>query len=311
MAATVRLLSDERMDEHVNGPGHPERPERLVAVRRRLEAAAIAGVEWATPRAATADEIARVHDPAYVARIETLHGRSAPIDIDTGVAPGSVAAACLAAGAALGAVETVFGDGPRRAFALVRPPGHHAEFDRAMGFCLFNNIAVGAAHALATHACARVLIVDWDVHHGNGTQHAFEARDDVLFASTHRDWFYPGTGAADECGIGAGTGYTINVPLPAGTGDEGVLDAWERVLAGPVAEYEPELVLVSAGFDAHGEDPLGGFTMTDGGFARLCAMVRDVADRFAEGRLVLVLEGGYDLGALARSVEACVRVMAE
>jgi acetoin utilization deacetylase AcuC-like enzyme len=194
------------------------------------------------------------------------------------------------------------------AFALVRPPGHHAEADRAMGFCLFNNVAVAAAHAIAAYNLKRVLIVDWDVHHGNGTQHTFEIRRDVLFMSTHMWPEYPGTGDFEEVGRGDGAGFSVNVPLAYGMGDADYSAVFEQVLAPIANAYQPELVLVSAGFDAHEADPLGQMRVTARGFARLCALVKDVADRHARGRLALVLEGGYDLRGLAESVRACVDV---
>ncbi len=304
----VSLLFHPDMLDHDPGPGHPERPARLEAIRRRLTESPVRGARWAEPQPAERAAIDRVHDPGYVAAIESLRGRRARLDPDTVVSAGSVAAAYLAAGAAIGAADAAAGR-PRRAFALVRPPGHHAEAGRAMGFCLFNNVAVAAAHAREALRLERILIVDWDVHHGNGTQHNFEERDDVLYFSTHRYPFYPGTGAAEEVGRGAGDGFTVNVPLPAGLGDDEHLAVFDRVLV-PVAErFRPELVLVSAGFDSHRDDPLGGMTMSEAGFAALCGVVCALADRHCEGRLALVLEGGYDLGALARSAAAHVQAL--
>jgi acetoin utilization deacetylase AcuC-like enzyme len=239
------------------------------------------------------------------------------LDADTLVSPASVDAAYLAAGAAVDAVDFVCGDPPsaggapmtRHAFALVRPPGHHAERDRAMGFCLFNNIAIAADHAIAECGCKRVLIVDWDVHHGNGTQHAFEDRRDLLVFNTHQQRLFPNTGDLHETGTGEGVGFTVNCPLPPGTSDATYQAIFEYVLT-PIADaYKPDLVLVSAGFDAHGDDPLGGMRVTGNGFANLCAIVRGIADRHSRGRLALVLEGGYHLGALVQSVRACVEVL--
>ncbi len=296
----TRLLFDERMAAHDPGRGHPERPDRLRAVRSALEGAA---GEWVAPTPVSREDLLRVHDAAHVDRILALRGRVAGLDPDTAVSPGSVDAALLAAGAAVQAV-----DAGGRAFALVRPPGHHAVPSRAMGFCLFNNVAVAAARALASGR-RRVLVVDWDVHHGNGTQDAFYDRDDVLFFSTHQFPFYPGTGAAHEQGRGQGEGYTVDVPLPPGLGDGDYAIVFAELLV-PIADaFRPDLVLVSAGFDAHRDDPLGGMAVTEEGFAALCGVVRDLADRHAEGRLVLALEGGYDLQGLARSVRACVDVL--
>ncbi|MCH8151727.1 MAG: histone deacetylase [Planctomycetes bacterium] len=297
------------MLEHDSGAGHPERPDRLRAICEKLKHSPIPKVRWVEPHPAARELIERVHQPAYVDQLEAFRGRSAALDADTTVSPGSIPAAYLAAGAAIEAVSAV-GTGPvKRAFALVRPPGHHAEADRAMGFCLFNNVAVAAAHARAALGCQRILIVDWDVHHGNGTQHIFWDRQDVMLFSTHRYPFYPGTGGVDEVGTAQGAGFTVNVPLPEGVGD-GEYQAIFRELLVPIADdFAPDLILVSAGFDAHRQDPLGGMAVTEDGFASLCATVCDLADRCAQGRLALVLEGGYDLTALADSVHACVNVL--
>ncbi len=197
----------------------------------------------------------------------------------------------------------------KAAVALVRPPGHHAERDRAMGFCIFNNIAIAAAHAIETFQIERVLIVDWDVHHGNGTQHIFEHRPDVLFVSSHQWPLWPGTGTANEHGVGEGEGFTINLPLPPGFDDAGYVSLFERVVI-PIAEqYRPHLVLISAGFDAHRNDPLADMAMTEDGFARLCGMMMHVAAAHAEHRIALILEGGYDLYALSGGMRACVEIL--
>jgi acetoin utilization deacetylase AcuC-like enzyme len=264
---------------------------------------------WGYPREVSREELLRVHTADYLARLDALEGKSGHLDADTPLSAGSVKAAYLAAGAAIGAVECVVAGESRTALALVRPPGHHAEAGRGMGFCVLNNVAVAVAHAVAALGAARVLIVDWDVHHGNGTQHVFEARREVLFFSTHRWPFYPGTGAVDETGVGAGLGFTVNVPLPPGMGDADYVAVFRETLL-PVAErFAPDLVVVSAGFDAHARDPLGGMAMSTAGFAALCGLVKGIADRHAGGRLVLVLEGGYNLDGLASSVLACARVM--
>ncbi len=311
MPHEVLLFSDDSMLAHDPGPGHPERPARLSALLDALRAQPVAGTRWRVPQPASGDALLRVHDPEYVAAVESLAGRHAALDADTFASPGTVDAARLAAGAAVDAVEAVVRGPARRAIALVRPPGHHAERDRAMGFCFFNNIAIAAAHARASLGCARVLIVDWDVHHGNGTQHAFEGRDDVLVFNTHQWPLYPGTGAADEVGRGEGEGFTVNVPLPAGSRDADYAAVYEQLLV-PIAEqYRPDLLLVSAGFDAHLADPLAAMELTAGGFGWLCREVRELAERLAGGRIVLLLEGGYDLEALNESVRACLAVLAE
>jgi acetoin utilization deacetylase AcuC-like enzyme len=309
MVERVRILYDDLMLEHDAGRGHPERPERLRGIRDHLREAAIDGVAWATPTPATTLQVSRVHDAAYVRRIDALRGRRAQLDPDTGVGPHSVDAAYCAAGAAIDAV-TACVRGPGRAVALVRPPGHHAEPARGMGFCLFNNIAIAVEHALSALGVERVLVVDWDVHHGNGTQAAFESRPDVLFFSSHRMPFYPGTGAIDERGRGPGEGFTVNVPLPMGGGDALVAGLYAALLPAVARRFRPQLVVVSAGFDAHADDPLGGLTMTTAGFGAVCAIVRAVADEHADGRVALVLEGGYDVRALATGMTECVRVLA-
>jgi acetoin utilization deacetylase AcuC-like enzyme len=316
-ATAVLILTDDRMRLHDAGAGHPERPARLEAIESELIRAGMNGVAFAQPpvtadlrQAASREDILRVHDERYVAFIDSLRGKSARLDADTAVSTHSVEAAYLAAGAAIEAVNAVVEDRAGSAFALVRPPGHHAERDRAMGFCLFNNIAIAAAHAIVTHKLERVMIVDWDVHHGNGTQHIFEDRRDVLFVSSHQWPLWPGSGAASEHGAGAGLGFTINLPLPAGFDDAEYVALYERLVAPVAEEYRPQLLLVSAGFDAHACDPLADMRMTERGFAKLCGIMQAIAQRNCAGRLALVLEGGYDLAGLSHSARACVEVLA-
>jgi acetoin utilization deacetylase AcuC-like enzyme len=300
------IAFSEKMIAHDPGPGHPECPERAVAAARALRD--LPGARWIEPQPATRDDLIRVHDGAYVDRIEALRGRAAQLDPDTHLSAASVEAAYLAAGAAVDAVRAVVQGKTRHAIALGRPPGHHAETAAAMGFCVFNNVAVAAAHA-RTLGCERVLILDWDVHHGNGTQHIFETRRDVLFMSLHQFPLYPGTGGLDECGSGDGAGYTVNVPWPAGLGDGDYLHALYALLV-PIADrFKPDLVLVSAGFDAHDDDPLAAMRLTTRGFAEMAGVVKAIADKHARGRVVLVLEGGYDLGAMPRSLRACADVL--
>ena len=310
MTPEVLLITDAAMLEHDPGSGHPERPERLRVIQECLDGLENKEIARAKSRAAARLAIQRVHEDHYIKRIDSLRGRSALLDADTAVSPGSVDAAYLAAGAAIDAVSAVCGEGAKRAFALVRPPGHHAEADRAMGFCLFNNMAIAAAHAIAELNCKRVLIVDWDVHHGNGTQHAFEGRHDVLFFSSHQHRLFPDTGELGEVGHGAGEGFTVNAPLPPGMDDAAYVALYRQLLVPIADQYKPDLVLVSAGFDAHRDDPLGGMMLTENGFAALCGIVRDIADRHASGRLALILEGGYNLAALAGSVRTCIDVLA-
>jgi acetoin utilization deacetylase AcuC-like enzyme len=264
-----------------------------------------------TPRPVTREELLRVHTPEYVDGIASTDGESVFLDLDTQTSPGSYRAALLAAGGLCAALRSVVEGETSSAFALVRPPGHHAEASAAMGFCLFNNVAVAAAFALARLGLARVLIVDWDLHHGNGTQHTFQRRCDVLYFSTHQYPYYPGTGAFEERGEGEGEGYTINVPLMPGYVDEDFVQILQDVLV-PVAEqFQPELVLVSAGFDTHRADPLGGMGVTELGYAAMTRILMDLSDRICHGRLVLALEGGYDVQALADSVTAVLRELCD
>ncbi|MFW5966989.1 MAG: histone deacetylase [Persicimonas sp.] len=307
---TIPLLFDDRMLDHDTGRGHPERPDRLRAIREQLEEAGPDPIRWVSPEAADRAAIERVHDPEHVDRVEALRGASGQLDADTPVSPGTVEAAYLAAGAAVEAVEMVDTDPDVLPFALVRPPGHHAEEARSMGFCIFNNIAVAAAHSTEKLGYERVLVVDWDVHHGNGTHYSFYDRRDVLVFNTHRFPFYPGTGQLEETGRGDGAGYTVNVPLPPAMGDGDYAHAFETILEPIADEYEPDLVLVSAGFDSHRLDPLGGMNVTAEGFGALCTFVRDIARNHADGRLALFLEGGYDLSGLSQSVLRCIEVLA-
>ena len=305
----VLLLSDERMEDHIASHGHPERPQRLQAIERKLLAAPIEGIIRGRPGPAPRHAVERVHGSAHIDHIESVRGKTTWLDGDTGVSPASTDAAWLAAGAAIEVVDALCDARADRAFAFVRPPGHHAESSRAMGFCFFNNIAIAARHAIAERGVERVLIVDWDVHHGNGTQHAFYGDDQILVFNAHRFPYYPGTGAVEQDGIGRGEGFNVNVPLPGGLGD-GDYGAIFRDLLVPVAEtFNPDLVLVSAGYDAHRDEPLADMMVSHEGFAAICAIVTGIADRCAGGRIGLCLEGGYDLDGLARSVHASIQVL--
>jgi acetoin utilization deacetylase AcuC-like enzyme len=303
------LVDDTRFDAHVlGGPAHPayhpERPERLVAARA---AVAHGQVTWrhVDAREATPLELTRVHDPAYVEALNARRGTSGYLDPDTYLAPRSVEAAHLAAGAAVALVDKLIDTDVARGVALLRPPGHHARAAEAMGFCLLNSIAVAAAHALA-RGLQRVLIVDWDVHHGNGTQEMFWKSPQVLYTSLHQWPFYPGTGTSEETGEGAGRGYTLNVPLSAGGGDDVYRSAFERAVLPVAHEFAPELVLISAGFDASLRDPLAQMRLSSAAFGWMGKALRGVADASAGGRVALVLEGGYDLVGLESGLAAAI-----
>ena len=305
----VGLYDDPVFREHDSGRGHPERPERLDAVRRGIREAGLEErVHVLAPRRATREELLRVHAADHVALVESTSGSTFRFDPDTQAGPRSCEAAVLAAGAVADAVDRILEGSLDRAFCLVRPPGHHAESNRAMGFCLFNNVAVGAAHALAK-GLESVLVIDFDVHHGNGTQEIFYEERRVLYISSHAFPFYPGTGAIDEVGEGPGRGFTVNLPLPNGCGDAEYAHVY-REIVGPVGRaFDPQLVLVSVGFDPHAADPLAGMAVTEAGFAELARICLTTATGAAGGRAIFVLEGGYDLAALAASSAAVLRTI--
>lgn len=308
MNPSTLIFTDPLFLQHQPGAGHPECPERLEAILDLLGTAPVPGTELRTPRPATEAELATVHTPALRAQLQAMDGQRARVDPDTALSPFSQRAAVLAAGAAVGAVEEVMAGRASNAFALVRPPGHHAEPARAMGFCLYNNAAIAAEAALARGA-QRVLVLDWDVHHGNGTQAAFWGRRDVLYMSSHQFPFYPGTGAPTEVGEGEGLGFTVNCALPAGQKDADYGAVFQDLFLPIAREYRPDLVLISAGFDPHERDPLGGMRVTERGFAAMCAATARLAQEVCGGKLVLLLEGGYALDALAQSVRACLSMM--
>src|SRR5215471_10059693 len=268
------------------------------------------GGEVVAPREATLEQLARVHDVHYIKRISELRDRAVALDPDTYTSPETYEISLLAAGAAIDAVERTMSGSHSYAFALLRPPGHHAEHAHAMGFCLFNNVAVAAAHARQTLGAKRVAIVDYDVHHGNGTQHIFERDASVLYISTHQYPYYPGTGAAGEIGVGRGEGFTVNLPLESGGTDADFHHVFERVALPVLRQFSPDLLLVSAGFDAHQRDPLATMRATEEGFAAMTMALRRVADECCKGRMALVTEGGYDLKALDASLEAVVQTLA-
>lgn len=308
------LIYDPRYLEHDMGAGHPESPNRLRAIMQRLaQSGTAAKLTRIQPREAEDEWVTLVHQPGYVALLKQQvppHGRIS-LDADTSMSPGSLTAAYLAAGGALAGVDAIMAGQVQHAFCAVRPPGHHAEADRAMGFCLFNNVAIAARYVQKRYGLQRVLIVDWDVHHGNGTQHSFDRDSSVLFFSTHQYPHYPGTGRATERGSGAAEGLTINVPMEAGEGDDEYRAVFQKVLVPAADSFKPDFVIISAGFDAHRDDPLASMGLTEEGYADLTAIVAGIAIRHCRGRLLSSLEGGYNLTALAASVERHIQSLVE
>ncbi len=293
------FVYDKKFLLHTPPAGHPERPERLESLIHHLQQTELwNALTHIHPTSATEKDILAVHTSAMLEFIRhTAESGGGMLDEgDTHAVRESFNVAMLASGAVTNAIDGVLNGNLRSAFCAVRPPGHHAERDRPMGFCLFNNVAVGARYAQRVHGVKNVAILDWDVHHGNGTQHIFEDDPTVFYISLHQYPFYPGTGARDERGIGEGKGFTLNIPLPAGTGEERYIEAFTDEIVPSLQEYKPELLLISAGFDAHKNDPLGGMRLTEESFAAMTRMIKHVAP------IVSVLEGGYDIDGLAKSV---------
>ncbi len=294
------IVLDKLFVDHDNGMGHPESPERLLAIIDMLkDTKLLEEVVRLEPRDASKEEVSLVHDPKYCDLIASTRGKPRVfLDPDTSTCAVSFNAAIRAAGGMLSCIEAVHKKDIDIAFALVRPPGHHAERDRAMGFCLFNNVAVGAAYLTHMMNFKRVLIVDWDLHHGNGTQNMFYDSRDVLYFSTHQYPYYPGTGGINEVGKDDGAGYTVNVPLSAGMGDKEYIKIFTEILEPITNQYKPEFILVSAGFDTYFEDPLGGMRVTPQGFAQMTRFLKEAADKHCGGKIVFILEGGYNLDGL-------------
>ena len=297
--------------KHDTGPSHPERPDRLKAIVDRLKGSTtVPGLEWMSPSLDRSQEIEewikKTHKPSHLERIKDAVPQTGHhyIDSDTPLSPFSYNAALLAVGGLLEACDAVMQGRVKNAFCAVRPPGHHAESRRAMGFCLFNNVAIAARYLQRQYGLERILIVDWDVHHGNGTQEIFYEDPTVFYFSTHQYPHYPGTGTEDERGRGAGEGFTLNCPLPAGTGDRAYLEIFEKVLVPAAEGFQPDFVLVSSGFDAHRDDPLASMSLTEQGYAGMTRIIKKIADSYCDGRIVSCLEGGYNLEALANSAEA-------
>ena len=308
------LMSDPSFREHLAGREHPERPERYDAVMQNLAAAGMLDTITAIPsRQVTEDELLLCHTAEYLrtAQRDVASGRPYLSTGDTDITPNSWDIAMRAAGGVLHAVDAVMNGAVNNAFCAVRPPGHHATASRGMGFCLLNNVAIAARYAQRRHGIGKVMIVDWDVHHGNGTQEIFYQDPSVFFFSSHQWPLYPGTGRADETGEGKAEGTTMNFPLPAGSGRREVFRAVENSLLPAADRFRPELILISAGFDSRIGDLLGRFTLTDQDFADLTRLVMGAADRYAGGRVVSMLEGGYSLDGLASAATAHVQALAE
>jgi len=300
----VEVITDARFQSHRGPDGHPERPERLVALDEAIEPFR-GDLAFAAPRPAEPAEILRVHDDHLLAFLESTREKPlGRIDADTYFGPTSFEVARLAAGSCVDLARRVMSGEVARGLAAVRPPGHHAESNRSMGFCLFNNVAIATRAVRAEGAAERILIFDWDVHHGNGTQHIFEADRDVLYVSTHQFPFYPGTGDFGEAGSGGGLGSTLNIPMPAGCGDAEFIGVLQRLVVPAAIDFAPDLILVSCGFDAHRDDPLASMEISLDGYRAMSAIMRSLADSLCDGRIVFVLEGGYSLDGVREGASA-------
>jgi acetoin utilization deacetylase AcuC-like enzyme len=304
------VVVDPEYLKHEPGEFHPERPERIRALLDLAETLDKKRFPILPPMAASRTAIESCHGADYVKLIEaTSTANLYALDGDTITCRDSFGVGLLAVGGFLRLIDAIAAGEAQNGFALVRPPGHHALRDRAMGFCLFNTIAIGAHHLRKTYGAKRIMIMDWDVHHGNGTQDSFYEDPSVLFISTHQFPYYPGTGAVTEVGVNAGEGFTLNIPLPAGCGDAEYMRVFYDVVIPAAKKFEPEWILVSAGFDPHRRDPLGGMEVTEAGFAGMARLLLELADQYAGGKIAFLLEGGYDLTALRKSVAAVLETM--
>ena len=304
---TVGIVKHDIYLEHITDDFHPENPNRLVHIYAMLNEIGQEGLVYIQPRMATHEEIALNHDVSYINFVAETKGKvQRRLDPDTVTSPKSYEAACMAVGGLLQLGDALFAGEIDNGFALVRPPGHHAEAGKGMGFCIFNNVAVAARYLIRKHGLKRVFIVDWDLHHGNGTQHSFYGDSDILYVSTHQYPYYPGTGSYEEIGSGEGKGYTINLPFSYGMGDADYTYAFEEIVVPVARRWKPQAILVSAGFDIHHNDPLGGMAVTESGFTKMTRMLMDVAEEVCKGRILCTLEGGYDLSGLTNSVKAVI-----
>jgi acetoin utilization deacetylase AcuC-like enzyme len=300
----IEIVEDPRFKSHAGPEGHPERPERLIAFGEALDPFR-KQIKVVAPRAATPEEILRVHEPRLLEILESTRSQPAGrLDADTYFNPSSFDVATLAAGGSAELATRVLSGEVARGIAAVRPPGHHAEAGQSMGFCLFNNVAVAVRALQATGSAPRILLFDWDVHHGNGTQHTFETDPDVLYISTHQFPFYPGSGDFSEEGLDRGLGTTINIPMPAGCGDDEYVGVVERLVIPAALGFAPDILVVSCGFDAHRDDPLASMDVTFEGFQKMANLVRSLADTLCEGRILHVLEGGYALSGVREGTRA-------
>ncbi len=319
----VYFVSDPAYTEHLTGKDHPERPERVTSINRALEQAGLKDKNNSlSPRIATAAELNLCHDVEYIHKVQSEIEQLKPQQMaelstgDVNISPKSFHAARLAVGGVLTAVDQVFTSEIAKVFCVVRPPGHHASRNRGAGFCIFNNVAIAARYAQQKYGVNRVLIVDWDVHHGDGTQNIFYADPSVFYFSTHEAGNYPHTGAMNETGVDAGKGFTVNIPIPGkaqfkdrqGTGAI-VIEAFQRQLKNAMHHFQPEFILISCGFDGHKDDPLGGFDLTNEDYATLTQCINQIANQYAKGRIVSVLEGGYNLKAIAEASVSHVRAL--
>lgn len=311
--ARTALIQDNAYLEHITSDFHPENPERLRAIYSILEDQALQGkTERLKGREATAEEIQYIHTRPYYEMIEaTRDCGHRQLDPDTHVSSQTYRTAKLAAGGLCMLVDSVCSGEAQNGFALVRPPGHHAEAGRGMGFCIYNNVAIAARYAQKKGLAEKVLIVDWDLHHGNGTQHSFESDSSILYFSSHQYPYYPGTGRPEETGVGSAKGYTVNVPLPGGQGDPDFIRVYQEILEPIATQFRPDLVLVSAGFDTYYRDPLGGMGVTEEGYAEITRILMRIANLCCQGKLVLTLEGGYHLEGLAQSVKRVLLALQE